>query len=249
MMKQKITFLDSINKQPIEIEIPDGTEDPFRMRAAVEIAARNGQSLFGANLTRADLAGANLTGANLTRADLAGANLTDADLTGAKLARADLTGANLTRANLTDANLTDANLADANLTGADLRGANLRCANLAGANLADADLRAIGADFFDVILRAIPEVPGLLAALREGRVDGSTYTGDCACLVGTIANVRGSDVKSAEFSFKDSYRPAERWFLAIRKGDTPNTNPVSKITEEWILEFMALVGADESVAS
>jgi hypothetical protein len=36
----------------------------------------------------------------------------------------------------------------------------------------------------------------------------------------------------------DANRPAERWFLAIRKGDIPPNNPVSAITAEWAREFM-----------
>jgi hypothetical protein len=38
--------------------------------------------------------------------------------------------------------------------------------------------------------------------------------------------------------------PAERWFLAIKSGDTPETNPVAKITLEWIDEFLAGMTAD-----
>ncbi len=54
---------------------------------------------------RASLYGANLSGADLTRADLSGAKLTRADLSGADLSGANLSGANLTRADLRSANL------------------------------------------------------------------------------------------------------------------------------------------------
>ena len=131
------------------------------------------------------------------------------------------------RANLGDANLGGANLGDANLGGANLRGANLR---------------GFKADFFDVLLRAPSEVAGLRSALVEGRVDGSTYEDECACLVGTIANVRHAHYQSLGNGITpNSSRPAERWFMSIRRGDTPETNNVSKITVEWLDEFVSLL--------
>ncbi len=83
------------------------------------------------------------------------------------------------------------------------------------------------------------EVPGLLTALREGRIDGSTYHGECACLVGTIANERHCHFRKIPGLFPDSTRPAERFFLAILRGDTPTTNPVAAIVEGWITEWIA----------
>ncbi|MCA3246069.1 MAG: pentapeptide repeat-containing protein, partial [Azospirillum sp.] len=130
---------------------------------------------------------------------------------------------------------------------ADLTGADLTGADLTDANLTDADprtMRTIKADLWEILLKNRAEVPGLLAALREGRIDGSTYRGSCACLVGTIANVRGAPVESLE---PDSGRPAERWFLAIREGHTPSNHPIAKITEGWIVEFLALTG-DAAIA-
>jgi hypothetical protein len=41
----------------------------------------------------------------------------------------------------------------------------------------------------------------------------------------------------------DFNRPAERLFLAIKKGDKPDTNPISKIVLEWTDEFVALLEA------
>ena len=130
----------------------------------------------------------------------------------------------------------------ADLVGANLVGANLDGATLVGANLVGANLRPIRVDLFDVLLRARAEVPGLLLALREGRIDGSTYTGECACLAGTIANIRHVDVET--FDFRDSVRAAEIWFMGIKKGDTPETNQISKITEGWILEFCSFAGIE-----
>ena len=276
-------------RAPLEIEIPDDTEERFRLRAAVEIAVQKEARLVGADLARADLARANLARANLARADLdgadlAGANLDGADLAGADLARAilvrasliraDLDGADLARANLDGADLAGADLDGADLAGADLDGASLARANLARANLDGADLAGadldgaslaraslagtsfnganlvrailnnIRNDLWDVLLRAQSEVPALLAALREGRIDGSTYEGECACLAGTIANARG--VSHRTLGFANPYRLIERWFLGISKGSTPSTNQIARITEGWIVEFQRLVGQEAS---
>ncbi len=187
-----------------------------------------------ANLCDANLGGANLGGADLGGADLRGANLRDANLR----------DANLRDANLCDANLGDADLGGADLGGADLRGANLRGADLGGANLCDANLRGadltpIRDDLWAVLSGAPAEVPALLAKLRDGEVDGSCYSGACACLVGTLANARGCDYTALGTVTPNSARPAERFFLAIDQGDTPETSQAAKLAEGWISEWLA----------
>ena len=97
-----------------ECEVAD--DEPFKVRAAVQIAAGR-----RADLAHADLAHANLAGANLAGPDLAGADLARAYLAGADLAGADLAGADLARANLAHANLAHANLAGAKLIDGGLR--------------------------------------------------------------------------------------------------------------------------------
>ena len=87
-----------------------------------------------------------------------------------------------------------------------------------------------------VLSGAAAEAPALLAALREGRIDGSCYEGACSCLVGTIATARGVDYLTLA---PDSNRPAERWFLAIQRGDTPATSQFAAITEAWIQDWIA----------
>jgi hypothetical protein len=214
--------------------------------AAVEADADlRGAVLTGADLADADLRGAVLTGADLADADLRGAVLTDADLTGAVLADAVLTGADLTGAVLTDADLTGAVLTGAVLRGAVLRGAVLRGAVLRGAVLRDAvltgaDLRGAKNDLWAVLMTAPLEVDGLLTSLREGRVDGSCYEGACACLVGTIANIKGCNYQDVPNLTPNASRPAERWFLGISKDHTPENSPIVKITVEWIEEFKTL---------
>ena len=165
-----------------------------------------------------------LHGANLHSADLHGANLHGANLRGADLRSADLRGAYLR---------------DANLHGAYLRGANLR-----GANLHSADLHEFKADVFDILLRAPNEVAALRAALVAGKVDGSVYEGECACLIGTIANARGvSHFDLGDGISPNSSRPAEQWFMQIHEGDTPETNRGSAEAVAWIDEFVGLLAA------
>jgi uncharacterized protein YjbI with pentapeptide repeats len=188
------------------------------LKLAVEAGVKSDANLRDANLSDANLSDANLSGANLSGADLRGA---------------DLSGANLSDANLSDANLRGANLSGANLSGADLRDANLSGANLSGANLSGANLTPIRDDFWAVLSSAPAEVDALRLALIEGRVDGSTYTGECACLVGTLANARGCHYAAIPTLFPNAARPAERFFALIKKGDKPEKNQASKLALEW----------------
>jgi hypothetical protein len=64
----------------------------------------------------------------------------------------------------------------------------------------------------------------------KGNPDGTAYKGECACLVGTIANARRCEVGSLPNLIKpNSARPAERWFLHIKKGDKPANNQLAKL--------------------
>jgi hypothetical protein len=182
------------------------------------------------------------SGANLGDADLRGADLRDADLRGASLG-----GANLGGANLRGADLRGADLGGADLRGANLGGANLRGANLRGADLRDADLAPIRDDLWAVLSASPAEAPGLLTAIREGRIDGSTYEGECACLVGTIEHVAGAPHNTLPLLKANSSRPAEMFFLSINRGDTPETNQFSQLAaawiEDWVTRMRATFGA------
>jgi hypothetical protein len=129
-------------------------------------------------------------------------------------------------------------LRDANLGDANLRGANLRGADLEGADLEGADLAVIKHDFWAGLLLAPKEIHGLRSALVEGRINGTQYEGECACFVGTIANVahvRYTDLPKLK---PDQSRPIERFFLGIKQGDTPETSQFSKLAVEWLDEFI-----------
>lgn len=120
--------------------------------------------------------------------------------------------------------------------------ANLSEANLSGANLSWADLRIIKHDVWGVLLLNKNEVPALRDALVQGKVNGTVYSGECSCLCGTLAKAKGLD-SGEELAIARSSSPAERFFLAIRTGDTPETNAVSKIALQWVDEFLALIAA------
>jgi hypothetical protein len=89
------------------------------------------------------------------------------------------------------------------------------------------------------------EVPELIAKMRAGEIDGSQYEGECRCLVGTIAGIRGVDTDDA-FPDKSPSNPAEQWFSMIQKGDKPGDDSgggfaLAKALE-WALEYCALAG-------
>ncbi|GJE01446.1 hypothetical protein GMJLKIPL_3377 [Methylobacterium isbiliense] len=106
-------------------------------------------------------------------------------------------------------------------------------------------MRSFKADLWLTLASAQGEIPGLIRAIREGRIDGSCYTGECACLVGTIANVRGV---SAYHIDRGASRPAEQWFAMIRPGDKPGDDSGGGFAAQWALneclEFCRTFGID-----
>jgi hypothetical protein len=174
-----------------------------------------------------------------------GAVLRDADLSGAVLRDADLSGADLSDADLSSAALSGADLSGAVLRDADLSGAVLRDADLSGADLSDADLRSFKADLWMTLVGAKAEIPLFIQSMLDGKIDGSQYEGECACLVGTLANVRGVSYATA-FPDHSSGNPAEQWFLMIKKGDLPYAETGGGFALgkalDWTLEYCATAG-------
>lgn len=113
----------------------------------------------------------------------------------------------------------------------------------------DPETAAAKADIFAVLDTSPNEVPALLAALKEGRIDGAVYVGPCCCLVGTLADAAGKSVWDVPWRHevdglsnglaRSPSSPAEDWFFDINEGDTPATNECSEITVEWVEEWMA----------
>lgn len=121
------------------------------------------------------------------------------------------------------------------------KGANLRDANLRGVDLSGVDLSVIKKDMFDVLLRAIPEIPNLKKSIIEGKIDGSTYDGDCCCLCGTLEKSDNVIICERIKIGRDASRPIERFFCGINPGDTPETNQFSKLALEWVEEFESYI--------
>ena len=104
------------------------------------------------------------------------------------------------------------------------------------------DMLTIKVDFFDILLRAPNEIAGLRKALVEGRINGSSYIGECSCLIGTIANIKGCEIDAIGNGIAPyKSRPSEIWFTVIYVGDDPSNNQASRITVEWIDEFLELI--------
>ena len=135
--------------------------------------------------------------------------------------RPDLSRANLSRANLSDADLSDA-------------------------DLSRADLSAIKSDIYDIVDLVPLDLPYMVAALKAGTVDGSTYRSDCnqGCLVGTLEiSAKRRIASNPDLDMPhiphNSSRPAERWFLAIRPGMTPENSQIVAWTVQILEERLA----------
>ena len=137
--------------------------------------------------------------------------------------------------------------ADSDLSGSDLSGSDLR-----DSDLSDSDLTPIKEDLFIVLLHSLPEIKYLKKSIIEGKIDGSTYHGECACLSGTLVNGAKKSNGKQEQNVVDSIikcrsasRPIERFFLGIKIGDTPENSQFSKLALEWVEEFESLIGVQK----
>ncbi len=127
----------------------------------------------------------------------------------------------------------------ADLSEADLSEADLSGADLSEADLSEADLSSVKRDIMAVLDASPHEVLGLRDAVAGGRIDGSCYTGECCCLVGTLAKLRKVGISDLPGRLPDASSPAERWFLALRPGHTSESSQVAAITLRWIDEWLA----------
>jgi len=80
------------------------------------------------------------------------------------------------------------------------------------------------------------EIRALRRALVEGRVDGSRYDGECACLVGTLEAVRGHGENSVVR--RDGGSPAERWYLSIHRVPAAR-HSMAAAAVEWIDDYLS----------
>jgi len=187
-------------------------------------------------------------GLAVRKARIVKANLREALLRGSDLSAVDLRGVDLSGADLSEADLSDSNLSKSNLRGVDLSGANLSDSNLSDSNLSEANLAPIKQDFLAEVLRLPNELEALRAAIVEGRIDGSSYSGKCACLAGTLAKAAGVEsyhggdfISSPGIRFHASATsPRESFFTAISPGDTPDKNGAAAIALEWTDEAIAI---------
>jgi len=215
-----------------------GLQLGFAIKKAVETKAY----LRDADLSSADLSSADLSDAYLRGAYLRGANLSDANLSDANLG-----GANLSGADLGGADLGGAYLGGAYLGGAYLGGAYLGGAYLGGADLRDAYLQSFKQDLIAEVLRMPDELEALRDTIIAGKIDGSSYSGECACLAGTLARAhgidryRGDSIDIGPLVFTaNAHSPREIWFSAINVGDTPENNAAAKAALEWVNEAIAI---------
>jgi len=156
--------------------------------------------------------------------------------------------ARIVKANLREALLRGSDLSAVDLRGVDLSGADLSEADLSDSNLSEANLAPIKQDFLAEVLRLPNELEALRAAIVEGRIDGSSYSGKCACLAGTLAKAAGVEsyhggdfISSPGIRFHASATsPRESFFTAISPGDTPDKNGAAAIALEWTDEAIAI---------
>lgn len=130
------------------------------------------------------------------------------------------------------------------LTALSIIGVDLAYVDLTGVKATEKDLTAanlgtIKNDIFQLFSAAPNEVSAVLKALQDGKIDGASYTGTCACFIGTIAKTQKTSWQKISGIAPNTCRPAERWILALSEGDTPSTSPVAAITERWIHEWIS----------
>jgi len=216
------------------------------IKECVEAAVKQKVNLRGSNLRGSNLSGSDLRWSDLSWSNLSGSDLSWSDLRWSNLRWSNLRGSNLSGSDLRWSDLSWSNLRWSDLRWSNLRWSDLRWGNLRWSNLRWSDVAPARSDFLSEVLKLPNELEFLRDALKAGKVDGSTYVGECRCLAGTLAkakgvkNYNGENIKNGLMFHADAGSPREVFFRAISKGDTPKKNPACKIALEWTEEAIAI---------
>lgn len=151
----------------------------------------------------------------------------------------DLSGLDLSGLDFSGLNMDFSDMSNVNLNGTIMTGARLLGVKLEGTDLASANLAPIKEDLWSVLrLASRSEVLGLRSRIADGRIAGRYYVGECACLIGTIAILRGCEYHEIPGLLPDFSRPIETWFMSIRVGDTPERSQFSRLALQWVDEWL-----------
>jgi hypothetical protein len=104
------------------------------------------------------------------------------------------------------------------------------------------------ADLYRWLDRFPERVPGLLEAVREGRITGQSILGRCRCVLGQLSHEYGDPEDHrkavAAFAFRPvdgmgsaEHAPIERFVWSVGPGHTPADSPVMAHLERWIMEW------------
>jgi uncharacterized protein YjbI with pentapeptide repeats len=206
------------------IDAAQGLEISHARIKALEELAKDGISLKGLSLPKANLEQITLVDINLKEANLQGAKLIEANLKGSKFELAQLQKANLWAANLEEAffllaQLQKANLCSANLKNADMEGVNLLEADLQKANLQGAYIlgNLQSANFQNANLKWANLQGAYLknanfkgsnlqcANLKEANLEGVSFAN---------ANLHGTNLQNAKGIHPAQVMEAKHWKLA-----------------------------------
>ena len=202
---------------PAEIEVKDGMTRGWKLRLAVAWAIANSVHCHSLDLSGADFSGYHCPdGSSFDGSSFDGSRFVDSIFDGSIF-----DGSSFVRSSFVDSSFVDSSFVRSSFDGED----------------------EAKEDFMRIMAWAEAEIPAVICALKEGRVNGSVYAGECSCLVGTIATARGVDVNMLE---QNGDRPAERWFMMISTGDKPGDQSpggyASARAVEWAEEYAASHG-------
>lgn len=94
------------------------------------------------------------------------------------------------------------------------------------------------ADLEDVLRENRDIASGFRERIVAGKVDGTSYTGECCCVLGHFSQERR--VPHNMTPGWKPYNPIEQFINNIREGDTPENSPWSAKLLEWTDGFLGV---------
>ena len=236
-------LIEYVDLSGMDLSGVDFTDSSFT-RSSFTDSSFTRSSFTDSSFTRSSFTDSSFTRSSFTDSSFTDSSFTRSSFTRSSFTDSSFTRSSFTRSSFTDSSFTRSSFTDSSFTRSRFDNDTIKNIREAGQLKMFNDYRN---DLWAILLYAQNEIPALIVALNSGNVDGSTYSGSCACLVGTIANARHCDYESLITIKPDSNRPAEQWFMQINSGDTPDKSEVAKLTIEWVEEFAAMINQLQSL--